>query len=77
MAREADCRLCRHFIPVFLMSGKLREEALIWIAKNRPNAHLKGWCRKYNRPVTYFTGTCFSFSPKRRPGRCARLDEFM
>ena len=76
MTKEADCRLCKHFVPASRMSDDLKEQALIWIAKNRPNKPLLGWCDRYRRPVTHYTGTCFGFLPKRRSEGCMKLDAF-
>ena len=77
MAREADCRLCKRFVPEHEMSDDLKEQALIWIAKNRPGKRLLGWCSRFNRPVTHYTGSCYAFLPKRRSEGYRSLDEFM
>ncbi len=76
MSREADCRLCKRFIPESEMNEDLKEQALIWIAKNRPGKRLLGWCSRFNRPVTHYTGSCYAFLPKRRSEGCAKLEEF-
>ena len=76
MSREADCRLCKRFIPASEMNDELKEQALIWIAKNRPNEPLLGWCSRFDRPVTHYTGSCYAFLPKRRSEGCAKLEEF-
>ncbi|MHC1629268.1 MAG: hypothetical protein ACXQTI_10655 [Candidatus Nezhaarchaeales archaeon] len=74
---EADCRLCKRFVPVSKMSEELKEEAWIWIMKHRPGKDLKGWCNYYNRPCTHYTGSCPAFLPKRQTNGNLTLDMFM
>ena len=71
----ADCRRCIHFIPVDALDPGTLEKALVWVAKHRPGAELKGWCRYYERPITYFTGRCRAFRAKQsRPVKT--IDQF-
>jgi len=59
-----DCRRCRFFVPVRDLDELTIHDAYVWIEKNRPGAELLGWCRRYNRPVTYYRGRCSGFQPK-------------
>jgi len=61
MTREADCRRCIWFVPLSRMDDELKRRALEWCAMYRPNQSLKGWCRAWRRPVTYYYGTCPKF----------------
>ena len=64
MPRRADCRKCRYFKPREQMSDDELEKALVMIEKWRPGEPLLGWCQTYRRPVTYYEGSCFRYTPK-------------
>ena len=53
-----DCRYCRFYMSVKEMDEELKEQALVWIEKNRPGEFLRGYCLKYKRPITHFRGKC-------------------
>ena len=72
----ADCRKCIYFVPYDALDPETLEKALVWIAKHRPGAELKGWCRYYGQPVTYYTGRCKAYTPK-RPRPVATLERFL
>ncbi len=71
----ADCRKCVYFIPVEEMSDYDRENALRWVRRRRPHARLLGWCKAYERPVTYYKGDCPRYV--RREPRFIPLDSFV
>jgi len=56
----ADCRLCRHFVPLQYCSNKELEE-VVSLANARGDKPL-GYCRKYRRGVTYYIGKCPGFT---------------
>ena len=56
--------MCRFFIPKEQLDPVTLEQAYVFIAKYRPDQHLLGWCRRYRRPVTYYTGRCSGYTPK-------------
>jgi len=58
-----DCRNCRFFVHVRDMDPVERENAYIWVEKNRPGEPLLGYCMKYRRPVTRYRGSCSGFIP--------------
>jgi len=62
--RLADCRLCKHFIPLRKIHTTLRE-ALEKEMKEK-GIRVLGWCTHYNKEITYYTGECHGFTPKRR-----------
>ncbi len=66
MVGWADCRLCKWFTQVEELDERIREQAIAWIAERRTGSRLLGYCRYYNRPVTYYEGYCNAF--KRLPG---------
>ena len=77
-SRRADCRLCERFKPLDVLPPSLVERAYEWVHHNRPGEEPLGWCHAYNRPVTYYEGTCPRF--KEKPPvflRTRRLDEFI
>ncbi len=67
MARLADCRKCEYFVPESRLAGAAREKALSWIEKRRPGAPLLGYCTAYSRPVTYYVGSCYRYTPRPQP----------
>lgn len=71
----ADCRKCAFFKPKSRMSISELENAYHYIANYRPKSELLGWCTKYARPVTYYTGKCKGFMRKREALRT--LIEFL
>lgn len=75
-ARMADCRLCVFFRPVDMLSEELRLKARAWIQRHRPGAELLGYCLSYNRPVTYYIGTCPRFKPNWQGVQSRALVEF-
>ena len=70
-----DCRECRFFKHVNEMSEEEYEEASYWVARNRPGEIVRGYCTKYDRPVTRYRGRCSGFS--RREIIVHRLDEYI
>ena len=76
MARFADCRKCVHFVPYEQLDDETREQALVWVEKFRPGERLLGWCNAYNRPVTYYVGSCYRFMPKPTP-KAKRITEYL
>jgi len=57
--READCRKCIWFVPRDAMDDELWSRAVEeWCYEPRK---VKGWCRAWNKPVTYYRGTCSRF----------------
>jgi len=77
MAKRANCRNCKHFIPLYRMSLEQVEEAYCWIHHHRPGERLLGWCEAYNRPVTYIEGTCPRYLPKRKDMGSMKLTSFI
>jgi len=64
MGRKADCRRCIYFTPVERMPEDLRRRALEWVERRRPGQRLLGWCWHFQRPVTYYEGTCPAFTKR-------------
>ena len=60
---EADCRKCIHFVRVEDMPEGLRHDLTVRLA--REGKELLGYCKKQNKPVTYYTGKCRFFAKKR------------
>jgi len=57
--READCRKCVWFIPREAMDDELWSRAIEeW---GYSPERIKGWCKAWNKPVTYYQGTCSRF----------------
>ncbi len=72
--KYVDCRKCKFFKPVEELSEQELHDAWVWIAKNRPGEELLGYCTKFDRPVTYFTGKCYGF--ERKEVKVKKLDIF-
>ena len=71
----ADCRRCLFFVLASQLGTGERARAEVWVARRRPGESLLGWCTKFKRPVTYYTGECSGFREKPVVNR--KLTEFI
>jgi len=67
--KEADCRKCVYFVP----RDQMNEEHWDVVAREwfwMPPKKIKGWCKAWSKPVTYYVGKCSKF---RDVERCSLL----
>lgn len=62
MTRYADCRRCIYFISYDELDENMKSRAKDG-ARQRGGIPL-GWCSRYNRVVTYYTGGCRGYKAK-------------
>ena len=74
---RANCRNCKHFIPRYKMTRSQLEEAMIRLKYYMPGAKLLGYCEAHNKPITYYEGSCYRYSPKHKEQGSMRLDAFL
>ena len=60
----ADCRRCVYFTPADRLDPDTKARAVRWVSRRRPGSQLLGWCNAYGRPVTYYTGSCYRYTPR-------------
>ena len=71
-----DCRRCAFFVPFEKMNNLERRVAYETMIRRKKKVVL-GYCRRFNRGVTYYFGSCYGFQPKNSPERLRKLIEFL
>ena len=64
MSMRADCRKCMYFAPIEQLDEEKKRKLEKWVEMYRPNEKLLGYCRYFERPVTYYEGSCWAYRKK-------------